>query len=223
MFVRAYLVCGMLIFKNRSEAGERLAVRLHTDKIPNLQAVVGLARGGVEVAHAISLYLKIPMRVLVVKKISSPDDQELAIGAQAPDSVTEIDWNLATTLGVDARYIQEKIRTLKQEIKTADHLYRLPAKPVSIQGKTVVLTDDGIATGATVRVAIRWLRRKKVAQIILAVPVIPLREVPKLEKLVDAVIALGTPEEFTSVGMYYRDFAQVETSEVLQLLRTGTV
>lgn len=221
MFPRAYLVVGMVIFENRQDAGEKLATLLITGKTPKPHLVIGLARGGVTVAHVISRKLAIPFRVLVVKKIGSPGDPELAIGAQAPDGVTDIDWDLAVRTGGDEQYVRDKIRELKREIRLMQELYRLPGKPESVSGKTIVLTDDGIATGASARAAIKWLRLKGASRIILAVPVMPEREVAGFEKLADELIFLAAPGEFVSVGAFYRDFSQVETNQVLQLLRGG--
>jgi putative phosphoribosyl transferase len=153
---------------------------------------------------------------LVVKKIGSPSDPELAIGAVAPDSVTDIDWQMAKRLGVDEEYINSRVCELGDEIATAEQQYRLHDIPV--KGAHVILTDDGIATGATVRVAVRWLREMDVASVCLAVPVLPAQEIPEMTVISDRLVYAFAPQDFGSVGSHFEDFSQVGISEVLQLL-----
>lgn len=205
------------MIENRTHAGRALAEKLGQHAMKNA-VVIGLARGGVPVAAAIALALHIPVDVLVVKKISSPSDAEFGIGAAAPDGITYIDWPTAHRTGADEEYIKEAVSLQQSAISQKMRLYRKGKKPYQLKDKTVIIVDDGAATGATLEAAIKWLRAKKARKIIVALPVAPLDVASKIKPEVDYLSVLETPKEFSSVGEFYKDFAQMEDEEVTTML-----
>ena len=209
-----------MVFEDRNEAGHILAEKLGSIDNPNC-VVVGLARGGVVVGAAIAGELKIPLDVLVIKKISSPQSQELGIGALAPDGVYFVDWKLAAMLGADEAYVNSKIKQLSEEMRQTVKYYRKFVKPVKLNGKTVILTDDGVATGATIKAAVRWLKTKSVSRIIPAIPVAPAGFAASIRSCVTGVIILQEQQNLIAVGDYYRQFGQVSEGHVIELLGKG--
>lgn len=205
------------MFTDRIQAGQLLAEKLAQHAVNNA-VVIGLARGGVPIAAAIALALHIPVDVLVVKKISSPADPEFGIGAAAPDGITYIDWPTAHRTGADEEYIKNVIRDTQDVIRGKTQRYRKKKNPYQLKEKTVILADDGAATGATLEAAIKWLRAKKARKIIVALPVAPLDVASKIKPEVDHLSVLETPKEFGSVGEFYKDFAQVGDEEVIKIL-----
>lgn len=181
--------------------------------------VVGLARGGVVVASAISHGLSLPLDVLVVKKIGVPGQTELAIGALAPDRVSFIDWRFAQRLGIEEGYIRSQIPITNDQIRQKTLLYRRGKKPYKFSEKTVILVDDGAATGATIEAAIKWLKKKHARNIIVALPVAPQELVPRVAPEVNQLVILEAPPAFAAVGQFYEDFPQVGDKEVIQSLR----
>lgn len=206
-----------VIFKNRRQAGKLLAVKL-TSYRGSGALILGLARGGVMVASELGKNLGLSLDVLTVKKISGPGDPELAIGALAPDEVFFIDWKLAHRLGADEAYIKTQIRQLADQIKQKTLLYRKGMPPFTARDKTIIMVDDGAATGATLEAAIRWLKKKHVKKIVVAIPVAPADFVAKIKPEVSELVILETPGEFGSVGQFYEDFPQIEDEEVIELL-----
>lgn len=205
------------MIQNRTQAGEALVGKLQANASKSA-VVIGLARGGVPVARAIALAIHIPVDVLVVKKIGSPSDAELGIGAVAPDGVTFIDWRTAHRVGADEEYIKSQITKLNDQIRQKTAFYRKGKKSYQLRDKTVILVDDGAATGATLEAAIKWLRAKKARKIIVALPVAPADVVSKIKPEVDQLVVLETPKTFGSVGEFYSDFTQVEDGDVVKLL-----
>jgi predicted phosphoribosyltransferase len=204
-------------FINRSQAGELLASRL-TAASHHPNVVLGLARGGVVVAAPISRTLRVPLDALLVKKIPSPHNPELAIGALAPDDVSVIDWRMAHRVGADEAYLGHKKEILKDFLRAKAMTYRKGRKPVDVRGREVILVDDGAATGATIEAAVAWLRAKKAKKIVVALPVAPPEVVVKITPEVDDVIVLDTPEDLGAVGEYYDEFGEVADEEVVKLL-----
>lgn len=209
-----------MIFQDRHDAGQKLAHALEKYRGGADLLVVGLARGGVVVAYEVAHLLEVPLEVLVVRKIGAPDNEELAIGAISETG--EVLWNtdLIAMTGASSSYIkkiQEKERSLAEE---RARLYR-KKKPVSFKNKTVILVDDGIATGASVEVAIQSLRKAEVKKIVLAAPVAAPDSLGRLKKQVDEVVCLCAPLQFGAVGAFYREFDQTSDDEVVQLLSSG--
>ncbi|MFZ5845018.1 MAG: phosphoribosyltransferase [Patescibacteria group bacterium] len=209
-----------MIFRDRQQAGKLLADKLAERPWKNA-IVIGLARGGVMVAAQISHKLSFPLDVLVVKKSPSPPNPELALGALAPEGVFVVDWRLTQRLGADEDYIKRQIARLGEEIKQKTLVYRRGKKPLAVKGQTVILVDDGVATGATAQAAIKWCKKKGAAQIGLALPVISPEAVARLRSEVTELVALDTPFDLGAVGQFYKHFEQVTDDEVIELLRDG--
>ena len=217
------------MFTNREDAGRQLAVRLGRLKAdPGAGVVVlGLPRGGVVVAAQIATALAAPLDVLVVRKLGAPAQPELAIGAvtdgEHPQRI--LNQRVIASLRVAPEYLEQEAARQLEEVKRRQSLYRGDKPPVSLLGRTVVVVDDGIATGATVRAGIRALRRAPLARIVLAVPVAPPVTVEVLKDEVDELVCLETPLVFPAVGSFYLDFRQTTDAEVIALLgsegRTG--
>lgn len=207
-----------MIFTDRHSVGLLLVEKLSHYRGSDT-VILGLARGGLRVASSLAFGLGVPLDVLVVKKIPAPGQSELAIGALAPDGVSFVDWKFAHRVGADEEYIRTQIRQLADQIKQKTALYRKSKKPLNVRDKTVVIVDDGVATGATLEAAIKWTRKKHARSVIAAIPVMPADTVSKIKPEVDELIVLETPAEFAAVGQFYKDFPQVEDREVIELLR----
>ncbi len=210
------------MFENRKEAGKRLAEKilryLEIKKLRGKIVVLAIPRGGVVIGKIISRVLNCPLDVLITRKIGAPGNPELAVGAVGPLGIRVVDWELAKKVGADQNYLKAQIENLKKEIKEREEKFRKGKPELKIAGKNVILTDDGIATGATIEAAIAWLKSQKAKRIILAVPVAPPEVIEKLRPLVDGLIVLEEPEFFAAVGQFYYDFPQVSDEEVVKLL-----
>ncbi len=214
-------------FADRKEAGRRLAERLFRFK-DRKPLVLALPRGGLPVGYEIARALAAPLDVVLVRKLGAPDQPELAIGAVALGTEPEIvtDPDLIAALGVSSPEFEAiKMRELR-ELYRRRELYRAGRPAASVAGRTAILVDDGIATGATTRAALRATRAEKPAWLVLAVPVAPAESLDALREEADEIVCLQRPRWFTAVGQFYRDFPQLEDREVLDLLeqarRPGT-
>jgi putative phosphoribosyl transferase len=203
-------------FKNRKQAGELLATKINIDS-QNLM-LIGLTRGGVEVAYYIAKKLSAPLSVLVVKKIRSPLDSELSLGAITEDSVSYVDWKQAGRNGADTMYIQLETEKLKDEIKKVRQKYMPKNSENKIDAKTVVIVDDGIATGATIKAAIMWVRAKGAKKIIIAAPVAPNQLLNQIKSSVDELVILETPGQLQAVSDFYDSFPEVSDEKILKFL-----
>lgn len=214
-----------LPLQDRRDAGRRLAQRLrgHVDASA---LVLGLPRGGVPVAAEIAHALGIPLDVMVVRKLGVPGHEEFAMGAIASGGVQVLDKPLIQRLGVDARRLESVIDHERHELERREHAFRGDRAYPSLTGRQVILVDDGIATGATMRAAIRAVRRLGAEHCTLAVPVAAPESLEALRPEVDHVVCLAAPEHFASVGQWYRHFDQTSDAEVSTCLRrsndTGT-
>ncbi|MDB5038462.1 MAG: phosphoribosyltransferase [Bacteriovoracaceae bacterium] len=206
-------------FDDRTQAGQKLLSEL---KKLNLKSplIIALPRGGVVLAAEIAKFYKTTADILLVRKIGAPFNSELAVGAvvEGNPPQTSLNQELIRVLKVDVHYLDVETKKQLEEIKRQDQLYRAGRKRASVKDATVVLVDDGVATGASIRAGLRGLRHEKPARLILAVPVAPLDTVKELEKEVDDLICLTSPEDFKAVGQFYRDFRQVTDDEVKRLL-----
>ena len=208
------------MFANRLEAGRQLGRRLeHLSGRP--VTVLGLPRGGVIVAAQIAKVLTAPLDVLVVRKLGAPLQPELAIGAVTDGDEPQQIFNddLIRRLAVSREYLNQEIEWQLAEVRRRQKLYRGGRPAVKILQQTVIVVDDGIATGATVRAGIQALRGSRVARIVLAVPVAPLQAAQSLRQEVDELLCLQTPASFTAVGAFYGDFRQVTDEEVIDTLQ----
>lgn len=214
----------MKIFKNRQSAGKLLAKRLKGDwgDLGGRGRVLGIPRGGVVVAAEVAHELKLPLDILIIRKIGAPFQEELALGAVDPDG--EVLWEL----GSRSVELGEKIQKEWKELKRREDTYRGERKPLDVEGKTVILVDDGIATGATSLAAINYLKRHGAQKIILAVPVASREAVREIRKIgppageaggIGEVVILEEPEYFEAVGQFYQEFLPVSDEEVISLLK----
>ena len=206
-------------FADRGDAGRRLAGKLAhlKDRQP---VVLALPRGGVAVGFEIARALEAPLDVVLVRKIGVPWQPELALGAVADGAGPEIfiDRHLATRLDVPESYVQEETARQFAEIERRRATYCAGRAPVEIAGRTAIVVDDGIATGATMRVALEAVRHRGPAWLVLAVPVAPPDTLAALRKEADEAVCLETPAELGAIGFYYRDFHQMSDREVIDLL-----
>lgn len=209
----------MTLFSTREEAGLKLAEKLTRYQHHKDVVVLGLARGGVVVAHALARKLSLPLDVIVVRKIGAPGQEELAIGAIVETGEGIFNTHIIEALTVSKEYMVQAIAEQQQLIEQRLKLYRAGAKALSLEGKIVIVTDDGIATGASMRVAIASIRSRKAKKIILAVPVAPPETIEKFKCEADEVICLFAPANFRAVGQFYRSFEQVSDDEIITLLQ----
>jgi putative phosphoribosyl transferase len=215
----------VLRFDSRAEAGKQLAARLAGILSPQESVVVlALPRGGVPVAFEIARALGAPLDLLLVRKIGVPWQPELAAAAivegERPDVVYNRDVMEALGLGEEA--LAGSIRREAAEIERRRALYLKGAPPIHVGGKTAIVVDDGIATGATVKAALRGLRRRQPARLILAAPVASPETLDELRPLVDELVVLAAPAQFGAIGAFYRDFHQCSDEEVIGFLRAAT-
>jgi len=205
------------MFKTRADAGHVLAIALASFRGSNA-FVLGLARGGIIVAHTLASDLSLSFDVLVVKKISSPDNKEFALGAVAPDGIVVIDWRLSQKAGQDEFTMRERILQLSEDVHQKMLLYRKEKKPLHVAGKTIILADDRMATGATMEAAVKWCKAKKAKKIIAAVPVAQPSAIARVAPEVDRVIAVEKPSDFSAVVQFYNDFPQLTDENVIKWL-----
>lgn len=211
-----------MIFPNRFEAGKQLADKLleTLDLTSNSSLVVlAIPRGGVVIGSQLASILKCPLGVIVTKKIGAPGNPELAIGAVGLVGEPVIDENLAARVGVDEAYLQSKIANLKSEIARRVKEYQGEKPAINLKDKLVIITDDGVATGATMKAAIEIARQENPQKIMVAVPVIAKDALKEIEGLADEVIYLEAPDLFFAVGQFYQEFDQVSDEEVKKLLK----
>jgi putative phosphoribosyl transferase len=206
-------------FADRREAGRKLAARLEPYEAQR-PVVLALPRGGVPVAYEVAEALQAPLDVLFVQKIGAPGHEELGIGAVVDGENPQVVLNaeLERLTGASQAYVEEQVRLELEEIARRRKAYLGGREPVSVRDRLVLLIDDGIATGGTVRAALKGLKRAGAHSVVLAVPVAPPDILPVLRREADEVIALETPEPFYAVGIWYVDFAQTSDEEVVALL-----
>jgi len=207
-----------MIFKNRAEAGKILAEALAYLKDRQNVVVLGIPRGGVVVAAEVSKILKVPLSVVVVRKLGVPGHSELAFGAVDVKDTATLDRDLIRQLRLSRSVIDNVREREWLEAKKREKLFRWDRNELDLKGKIILLIDDGLATGATTTAAINYIRKKNPAKLILAVPVAPPETVNKLRLLVDDMTVLQAPPDFTAVGQFYSDFPQVSDEEVINLL-----
>lgn len=207
---------GTTLFKDRSDAGRQLAALLQPYQNGNA-AVIALPRGGVIVGCEIARMLGCPLDITISRKIGHPMNPEYAIGAISER--TQVVGNQHEWESVDQEWLKRTIAEQKREIERRRQLYLKGKEPIELTGKTVIIADDGIATGSTMMVAIQEIKLQKPERIIVAVPVAPKEEAAAIRKQVDIFVAVTVPDYFLgAVGAYYRDFEQTSDSEVIKAL-----
>jgi putative phosphoribosyl transferase len=210
-----------VVYSTREEAGRMLARRLMCYAGADV-VVLGIPRGGLPVARQVADALNAPLDVIVVRKLGAPGQPELGIGAVVdgdhPRSIFNQD--IVERLGVSDEYIETEIKRQLKEVNRRESAYRGGRKKIPLAGKNVVVIDDGIATGSSVRAALRGVRRQKPNRLILAVPVAPSETIEALRSEADEIVCLETPSDFYAVGQFYRDFHQVSDEEVREILKS---
>jgi putative phosphoribosyl transferase len=207
-------------FADRAEAGQALAERLAKMNFAQPAVVLALPRGGVPIGAAVAKRLGAPLDLLLVRKIGAPWQPELAVAAIVDGDQPEIvvDEEVQRSYGVDREYIDAQAKRELRELERRRRTYLQGRAPVPVEGRTAIVVDDGIATGTTMRAALRALRRRKPAHLVLAVPVAPHDTIEMLSAEVDEIVCLAEPFPFHAIGLHYDDFHQVSDDEVLAAL-----
>jgi putative phosphoribosyl transferase len=212
---------GDVRFADRFDAGRRLADRLGRYRDRDDVIVLGLPRGGVPVAAEVAGALDAPLDVFVVRKLGVPGHEELAMGAIASGGVRVLNDDVVRSVGIREELLEAVTARERETLEAQERAYRGDAATLDVAGRTAILVDDGLATGATMRAAIRALRGLRAAAIVVAVPTAPRDTCEALGREVEDVVCATTPEPFTAVGIWYRDFRPVSDEQVRQLLRGG--
>ena len=208
-----------LPFRDRAAAGRQLARKLEAYAGREDAIVLGLARGGVPVAYEVALHLRLPLDVFIVRKLGVPGYGELAMGAIASGGVRVVNEDVLRALWPQAeKMLETVVATETAELARREIEYRDGRPPLELRGRAVIIVDDGLATGASMRAASAALRQKAAARIIVAVPVGARETCREFEKEVDETICAIAPESFEAVGEYYEDFSQTTDDEVRELL-----
>lgn len=205
------------MFQDRTEAGKRLGERLVQEGI-EADIVLGIPRGALPVARQVADALGVPLDIVVASKLGAPQNPELAIGAVASDGTLYLNDDLVHRLEISEDFIKGEREVEAENAHEKAMQYRDDGRLPSVEGKRVVVVDDGVATGATAIACLRQLREAGAAHVVLAVPVGSPRSLQELEREADEVIALRAPQEFRAVGQYYRDFDQVSDEEAMTYL-----
>ncbi len=208
----------MAYFKDRVDAGKQLASELK-DFSSKKGIVLAIPRGGVVVGYAIAKALNLPLDLIIPRKIGAPDNPELAIGAVAEDGTAILDQGLINYLDVSREYIKEETERQKQEIRRRLKLYRQDSSYPNLKGLDVIVVDDGIATGSTMKAALASVKNRGAASVTVAVPVGPPSTIQELNKIADRVVCPYTPEYFQAIGQFYIDFSQTSDEEVIKIMR----
>ena len=208
----------MAFFVDRVDAGKRLASALKGFSGKH-GVVLAIPRGGVVVGYVIAKALNLPLDVIIPRKIGAPNNPELAIGAVAEDGTAILDDNLIKYLGVSREYIKEETERQKQEIERRLKLYRQDMSYPDLKGLDVIVVDDGIATGSTMKAALASVKNRGAASITVAVPVGPPSTIEELNEMADRVVCLYTPQYFQAIGEFFTDFSQTSDEEVIKLLK----
>ncbi len=202
-----------MVFEDRYDAASRLIPLLSTYK-DDAGVILAVPRGGAPIGYHIAKAYQFPLALLLTKKIGHPSNPELAIGAVSLENeVIDDRFDIADN------YIEAQILKIRQSLRERYKKFMGERQPLDLKGKTVIIVDDGIATGNTILASIKMIRTKHPLKIVVAVPVAPARTAKKIRELVDDFVCVYTPEEFSGVGQFYRDFSQVSDEEVIALMK----
>lgn len=209
-----------MIFKDRKDAGKQLAEELLRFRDTPGVIVLGLPRGGVPIAAEIARALCCPLDILIVRKIGFPGDPEFAVGAVSETGTVVFNESIVASYQVSRDYLERETARQQGEIARRVDLYRGGKGVPPLTGKTVILVDDGVATGATIKAAISTLQQENIARLVVALPVAAQEAQRTIAPLADEWLCLQTPPGFRSVGQFYTDFTQVEDEDVVSMLKT---
>ena len=207
-----------MLFRDRADAGRHLLSRLGAYKGRPDVLVLGLPRGGMPVGYEVARGLGAPLDVFVVRKLGVPGQEELAMGAIATGGVRIVNRDVVDYLHIPPDVVDRAAAEEARELERREHSYRGERPEPRVEGQTVILVDDGLATGSTMRAAVAALRQQGPARIVVAVPVAAPSTCQELRKEVDEIVCFATPEPFMAVGRFYDDFAQTTDEEVTELL-----
>ena len=205
-------------FRDRADAGQRLAQRLQAYRHDSQVVVVALPRGGVPVAYEIAKALQAPLDICLVRKLGVPGQPELAMGAIAVGGIEILNSVIINGLEISQGALEAVATRELEELERRDRVYRGPAPPLNVQDCTLILVDDGLATGCSMRAAIAALKRQHPQRIIVAVPIASSTTCAQLESEVDQIVCLQQPEHLYAIGNWYQNFAQTTDTEVCELL-----
>lgn len=211
-----------MLYKDRSDAGRKLALKLSHYKGRDNVIVLALPRGGVVVGYEISVVLNCPLDVLIIRKIGFPGQPELAVGAVSETGTVALNNGIISGYNVTEDYINKEISRQKEEIRRRVTLYRGGAGIPPLNGRVIILVDDGVATGATMKSAISTLRKEKIERLVVGLPVASMEAEDQIGNMADEWVCLATPRDFVAVGNHYQDFTQVSDEEVVELLKQRT-
>ena len=206
------------VFADRAEAGRALAAELAAWRAAADTVVLGLPRGGVPVAYEIAIALGLPLDVLVVRKLGLPWQPELAMGAIASGGAVVVNQDVLRYLPADGNAFEAVRAREQRELERRERDYRGERPPLDMRGRTGILVDDGLATGATMEAAVRSLQAVGARRVVVAVPVASVEARDRIAAVADEIVCLEAPEFFSAVGQWYRDFGQTEDAEVRELL-----
>jgi predicted phosphoribosyltransferase len=216
---RHNLVGVFVTFLDRRDAGRALGAKLASYRNRNDVVVLGLPRGGVPVAFEVALALDAPLDVFLVRKLGSPGQEELAMGAIASGGVRVLNPTVIRSLRISAEEIERATRREEEELRRRELSYRGDRPPLDLRSRIAILVDDGLATGSSMRAAVEAARKLAPARIVVAVPVAPFSTAQEMRRIADDVVCVATPEPFDSVGRFYEEFDQTTDEEVRELLR----
>lgn len=206
-----------MLFRDRTDAGRKLAEKLLEYRGRDV-IVLAVPRGGVVVGYEVAKALGAELDLVVARKMGAPYNPELAIGAVAYDGTVVLNYDVIRSLGVPDEYIEEEKKRQVKEMERRLRVYRGDKPPPRVAGRTAIIVDDGIATGATMLACVRAVKNQGASEVVVAVPVGPPEAVRKLSEEADKVVCLSQPALFFAIGQFYYDFRQVSDAEVLDLL-----
>jgi predicted phosphoribosyltransferase len=207
-----------MIFRDRRQAGRALGEALAHYAGRSDVIVLALPRGGVPVGFEVARALGAPLDVFLVRKLGFPGNEEYAMGAIASGGVRVIDDALLDRVGISSAAVERVVQQQERELRRREYAYRDDLPAAELSGRIVILVDDGLATGSSMRAAVAAVRRREARRIVVAVPVGPADTVRELAQLADEAVCLSTPEPFLAVGRFYQNFDQIEDAEVVELL-----
>ncbi len=213
----------MVLLKGRPYADRRQAARQLSQSLLGYEAhhplILGIPRGGVVIADTIALALKTDLDIVLTRKLGAPGNPELAIGAVAENGRVHLHYEIADKVGADENYVEREIQRQLAEIEARRQRYRRVLPKVALEGRTVILVDDGVATGATMQAALWAARDEAPKEVVIAVPVGAQDAIERLEREADDVICPYVPPYFYAIGQFFADFGQVEDQEVIEILQ----
>lgn len=210
---------GYRVFRDRRDAGRALGTELGAYTGRDDVVVLGLPRGGVPVAFEVAVALDAPLDVFLVRKLGAPGQEELAMGAIASGGVRTLNPAVIESLRISPEEIDRTARSEERELRRREISYREDRPPLDLEGRIVILVDDGLATGSSMRAAVEAVRKLAPERIVVAVPVAPPSTAREMRRVADDVVCVATPEPFYSVGRFYEEFEQTTDEEVRDLLR----